>query len=732
MPLSKWYSSLKRISWITRLPLSLRESIAALTFGVVTFSLLTIQFSPNWWVLCEQLSYANAEVSTPVDQAQVDRAIMSAYWARGFYVTRQVADFAAPIDDPNHQIVRWRLLIPAFSRLVELPPWATLGLAHLGSFFLVLFLVSLGRREALASGDMGRRGILLGLIAGSTAPFITSMGLLGYYDSWLGVSLLASAFARRRGIVLLACVLAPWVDERFVLGLPLALWTRWLTTEDGIISFREWFRLEAVWPIILTLGYALLRLGLGGTGGSQTIGEYLNAFVLSVRIPISQRLYGAWAGLRLGWILVLAAVLGSLRSTTPGATARSAILTAIIICTAAVGVFSALDISRSMILLLPTLPLGYSFVSKASARPIRWGIHLVAACALLLPATHVIGQKRIPVDTFWSFPSPLLAVQNNLGVMYASGNGVRANPELGVKWLTQAAEAGSADAQRNLGYLHEHGIGVPKIPERAAYWYHRAAAGGNAQAHADLGRLYDIGHGVRKDAVAAMTWRKRAAELGLTSAQNELGVAYATGVGVSRDSVEAVRWYLLAAEGGDPVAQFNLGMMLAKGEGVSQDLEASARWVRLSALRGNAYAQHRLATILMEGTGVDKNVDEASTWYVRSASQGLPQAQNDLGSMYTGGKLRPPDPVAAVKWYRLAAEQGYAPAQFNLGVMYTLGSGVPKSLLEGYRWMASAAEGGITDAQQRLDEISRMLSQEELVEAKRLVQETASTRARRN
>lgn len=712
---------------IGRFPTAFREWIGTLTWGSLAFCLLTIQFSPNWLILCQELNSAKAQIASPTEEAQVDRAILSAYWARGFYVSRQVADFSAPVDDPNHQIVRWRLLIPAIGRLFDLPPWATLSLAHLGCFSLVLLLVRLGRREALASGRNVREGVWFSLIAGSSAPFFTSMGLLGYYDSWLAVALLASACARHRRVVLTACVLGPWIDERFVLALPLALWVRWLLAGDCTAGFFAWARLEALWPLILTGGYALIRIGLGGNGGSQTIGEYLHAFVFSQTIPISQRLFGAWAGLRLGWLLVLTAVLCALCTATPGAFTRSAVLAAGVICTAATGLFSALDMSRSMALLLPVLPLGYRFVLNLPSLWIQWLVPVVAAVALLLPATHVIGQSCLPVDSFWSYPRSLLAVKNNLGVMYASGNGVRANPEVGIKWLVQAAEAGSAEAQRNLGYLHEHGIGILKNPERAAHWYDRAAVSGNVQAHHDLSRLYDAGLGVPKDSAAALVWRRRAAALGSTSAQNELGVAFATGTGVERSSSEAVKWYRLAAEAGDPVAQFNLGMMFANGEAGAQDFEASIHWIRRSALRGNPHAQHRLASVLIEGTGIDKNLDEALIWYVRSASQGFPAAQNDLGALYAMGKFGAPDPVAAVKWYRLAAEQGHSLARFNLGTMYVAGSGVPQNLLQAYRWMALSAAGGVVDAQQPLEEIARMMSPEQLFEAKRLVQENAST-----
>ena len=69
--------------------------------------------------------------------------------------------------------------------------------------------------------------------------------------------------------------------------------------------------------------------------------------------------------------------------------------------------------------------------------------------------------------------------QNNLGVCYAKGQGVKQDYEKAVYWYTKAAEQGDAVAQSNLGICYKNGQGVKKDYERAIYWFEKAAEQGN-------------------------------------------------------------------------------------------------------------------------------------------------------------------------------------------------------------------------------------------------------------
>ena len=84
--------------------------------------------------------------------------------------------------------------------------------------------------------------------------------------------------------------------------------------------------------------------------------------------------------------------------------------------------------------------------------------------------------------------------------------------------LRTLAGEGNASAQFNLGVMYATGEGVPKDAVHAVAWYRKAAEQGNAAAQYNLGLMYASGEGVPKDLVIAYMWRNLAAAQG-----NELG-----------------------------------------------------------------------------------------------------------------------------------------------------------------------------------------------------------------
>ena len=145
--------------------------------------------------------------------------------------------------------------------------------------------------------------------------------------------------------------------------------------------------------------------------------------------------------------------------------------------------------------------------------------------------------------------------QFNLGVMYASGEGVEKDDYKAVKWFREAAEQGNADAQFNLGNMYLNGRGVLKDDSEAVKWYRKAAEQGYASAQCNLGWMYNEGRGVTQDDYEAVMWLRKAAEQGDARAQGSLGWMYENGRGVLKDDSEAVKWYRKAAEQGNADAK---------------------------------------------------------------------------------------------------------------------------------------------------------------------------------
>ena len=80
--------------------------------------------------------------------------------------------------------------------------------------------------------------------------------------------------------------------------------------------------------------------------------------------------------------------------------------------------------------------------------------------------------------------------QNNLGMSYITGEGVRKNAKEAVKWVCKAADQGDAEAQKNLGVMYATGVGVLRDDKEAVKWFRKAADQGDAEAQSSLGLIY--------------------------------------------------------------------------------------------------------------------------------------------------------------------------------------------------------------------------------------------------
>ncbi|CKL27532.1 sel1 repeat protein [Neisseria meningitidis] len=78
----------------------------------------------------------------------------------------------------------------------------------------------------------------------------------------------------------------------------------------------------------------------------------------------------------------------------------------------------------------------------------------------------------------------------------------------------QAAEQGDADAQNNLGAMYAEGQGVRQDDTEAVRWFRQGADQGLAQAQFNLGAMYYKGHGVRQDRALAQEWLGKACQNG--------------------------------------------------------------------------------------------------------------------------------------------------------------------------------------------------------------------------
>jgi TPR repeat protein/Zn-dependent protease with chaperone function len=109
-------------------------------------------------------------------------------------------------------------------------------------------------------------------------------------------------------------------------------------------------------------------------------------------------------------------------------------------------------------------------------------------------------------------------------------------------WYRKAAVQGFAAAQNNLGVLYSTGAGVKKDASIAAHWFRLSAEQNDPQAQLNLGLAYANGFGVPRDTGQALTWFQKAADHGNAMAQTNVALHYLRGEGVPADVATARRW----------------------------------------------------------------------------------------------------------------------------------------------------------------------------------------------
>jgi len=305
--------------------------------------------------------------------------------APGSYEWTRGLNFVAQLDgQPIAEVepaLRHRLLPVYAAKLLGLRGYNAFVLGWAGVLVCLAGTNLLLRRVGATSRVAASATFLLA----STAAVITSLGWLGIFDCWWVFALIVVALAPQHWAVGLAALLGTWIDERFLIGLPAALFARCLVYpwEMRQVATTGLVVAAMVAPYAAWRTYSLLY-----SSGDASSEFFSLHFLVWVRMAP----HGWWMAYRLAWVfLILAFVLPNASGV------KSWQLGAICLLTAAAAVVTAADLSRSAMVLAPLLVAGVVLAWRNAAQDTERWIPWLAVANFFVPYIHVVYNKLEPV-----------------------------------------------------------------------------------------------------------------------------------------------------------------------------------------------------------------------------------------------------------------------------------------------------------------------------------------------
>ncbi len=304
------------------------------------------------------------------------------------------------------------------------------------------------------------------------------------------------------------------------------------------------------------------------------------------------------------------------------------------------------------------------------------------------------------------------------GSMLCNGYGTDPNIEMGIKFLTKAADKDYRDALYFLGCYYDNnnvsekaieyfekccenidsfnnrdkghifyrlGILLPlaDFADKKQQYLETALKMGISKAESDLGKLhYTTGKALAENNPEEAVYKlKSAIKHGNKEAEALLGDCYYRLSKNSNDSEKKLLYLIKASKAGNQQAKSELGAYYLE-EGLenndTNDLENA------SAL-GNAQAMEKLGshynqqgTKYYNGDGVDKDFQKAEKFFVRATELGNETARKNLSVLYNhigvyyynGTEDTNPDYIKAEEYFSKARDLGNENAKNNLGIIY--------------------------------------------------------------
>ncbi|MGJ8697780.1 MAG: SEL1-like repeat protein [Verrucomicrobiaceae bacterium] len=259
-------------------------------------------------------------------------------------------------------------------------------------------------------------------------------------------------------------------------------------------------------------------------------------------------------------------------------------------------------------------------------------------------------------------------------------------------WWEKAVDKGDQPAILTLAHLLDGDLGFPekRDPAGALKLYLKAADLGDGRAMAIAGsRLLNGGEDIRDE--------KKGKELLAKAITNKQLDAYLVlgdyEENVTKDDSAAFAQYLKGAEAGQGQCMLKVASFILEGRADQEKNPKEAlAWFKKAGEAGQVLGHVQAAKILLNGEGLQ--IVEGYTHLVAAAESGLVDMQNELGLLYLSGRLGVRDLTAAASWFQRSAAGKYPAGAFNLATLYEQGMGVPQSFDQAGRLYTLAANAG--------------------------------------
>lgn len=302
-------------------------------------------------------------------------------WTRGLNFLQQISGEAGEKVEPALQ-----------HRLLPVVVCKVLGLEGIEAFTLgwlgVMFLLSTSHRLLITQKLPSGLAVCGVFMVASTSAVVTALGWLGIMDGWWVAALLIVSFSPIQWQILMTCCLAPWIDERFLIGLPVAFLCKWLVdpaNTQKIVKTGTWIFLGLApylaWRVFSYVHYP----------SDESARFFSTEFLVWLRMAP----HGWWMAYRLAWIPIL------LCFWIPNASRiKAPLLLGAVFLSGSAAVITAADLSRSAMVICPLMLAGLILVYRAKpVETVKIAPWLTGA-NYLVPFMHVVYNKVEPVHPF--------------------------------------------------------------------------------------------------------------------------------------------------------------------------------------------------------------------------------------------------------------------------------------------------------------------------------------------